>query len=313
MQLTYIATLALLSAYAALASCQEMNVSLPLAYEAKILRASEISGQCPSSDQRNTTFTEIKEEIGKIIQDYVIPIIQDAPIEPTVSPSNSTAPCCGEENTGWTQAVFLNMTDTSYNCPGSLVQYETPKRSCGRGSSTKGCFSTSFSVNSQSYSKVCGRIIGYQVGPTTAFRQSTNDIDSRYISGVSLTYGSSPRKHIWSFAAALGHSYGATWNCPCTSIAYTSPPSGPSFVEGSYFCETGTNSFEMDTFYPDNPLWDGKGCKDTSTCCELNNPPWFCQDLSESTTEAIEMRLCSNWHSTDLEDTPIELIELYIK
>ena len=112
MQLTYIATLALLSAYAALASGQEMNVSLPLAYEAKIFRASEISGQCPSSDQRNTTFTEIKGEVRKIIQDYVLPIIQDAPIEPTVSPSNSSSPCCGEENTGWTQAVFFNMTDT---------------------------------------------------------------------------------------------------------------------------------------------------------------------------------------------------------
>ena len=87
----------------------------------------------------------------------------------------------------------------------------------------------------------------------------------------------------------------------------------PSFIEGSYFCETGTDSYTFDTFYPDNPLWDGKGCKDTSTCCELNNPPWFCQDLSESTTEAIEMRLCSNQSPTELEDTPVELIELYIK
>lgn len=110
------------------------------------------------------------------------------------------------------------MTNTSYNCPENLVLYETPKRSCGQGLHFEGCLSTSFSIG-RSYNKVCGRITGYQYGPTTAFYGSSNNIDSRYINGVSLTYGSSPRRHIWSFAAALGTSYGtALALAPDTSL-----------------------------------------------------------------------------------------------
>ncbi len=220
-------------------------------------------------------------------------------------------PCCSGDAVGWTQVAYLDMSNTSYSCPGSLVLYETPKRSCGRGSSHRGCISTLFSVNGQFYSKVCGRITGYQVGGTTPFFRSTNDIDSRYINGVSLTYGSSPRQHIWSFASALGHMYGSEWNCPCT--ANTTTPDVPSFINDNYFCETGTDTYTRGTFYSNKPLWDGEGCKDSSTCCEFNNPPWFCRELTESTTEDIEMRLCSSYHATELEDTPLELIELYIK
>ena len=311
MELAHIATLVFLSAFAASATSQSVNVSLPIAYEAKILQAVEVPGECPAFNQINATLTEIKVEIARLIQDYVTPVIQNTSVGPTV-PTQSL-PCCGEDAAGWTRVAYYNMTDTSYNCPGSLVLYETPKRSCGRGSSYNGCLSTSFRVNSRSYSKVCGRIIGYQVGPTTAFYGSTGNIDSRYISGVSLTYGSSPRQHIWSFVAALGHSYSYHWNCPCTSIGYTTTVTVPAFMNGNYFCETGTNTYVNDRFYPDKPLWDGEGCQDTSTCCNFNNPPWFCQNLTQPTTEDIEMRLCTNSNPAQPNDTPLELIELYIK
>lgn len=265
-------------------------------------------GVCPTSTERNMTFTEIKSELRRLIRGYVVP---NTSVESAV-PINSP-PCCGGNTTGWVQIAFYNMTNTSYNCPGSLVRYDTPKRSCGRGSSYNGCLSTFFSVNGRSYSKVCGRIIGYQVGPTTPFYQSTGNIDSRYICGVSLTYGSSPRKHIWSFAAALGHSYDYQWNCPCTSIGYQRNVTVPAFINGNYFCETGIDRYRQNTFYPDHPLWDGEGCRATSTCCAFNNPPWFCQNLTQPNTEDIEMRLCSSYSTGDLEDTPLELIELYIK
>lgn len=309
MEVIYVSVaLSLLGAFATPGASQGMNLSFPIVYEAKIL---ESIGQCPSTSERDVTFTEIKAEIQKTTQDYVIPLIQNVPIEPTVPPYSPSY--CGEDASLWTQVAYFNMTDTSYDCPEGLLLYEEPRRSCGRGSSVKTCLSTSFSVSGQSYTSVCGRIIGYQVGPTTAFYASTNDIDSRYISGVSLTYGSSPRQHIWSFAGALGHSYSYEWNCPCTSIGYTSTASVPSFVGDSYFCETATDSYIYDFFYSDNPLWDGKGCRDTSTCCDFNNPPWFRQNLTEPTTEDIEMRLCHNQSPTELEDTPLELIELYIK
>ena len=81
-----------------------------------------------------------------------------------------------------------------------------------------------------------------------------------------------------------------------------------------YYCETGRRIGTTEgLFYEDaDPLWDGEGCGSTSTCCEFNNPPWFCKQLPQPTTEDIEVRICSS-RETDSEDTPIELIELYIQ
>ena len=59
-----------------------------------------------------------------------------------------------------------------------------------------------------------------------------------------------------------------------------------------------------------DPLWDGEGCGDTSTCCEFNSPPWFCRDLPESTTDDIELRLCSDQDISN-EDTGIEIVNIY--
>ena len=75
MELAHIATLVFLSAYAASATSQSVNVSLPIAYEAKLLQAVEVPGECPAFNQRNATLTEIKVEIARLIQDYVTPVL----------------------------------------------------------------------------------------------------------------------------------------------------------------------------------------------------------------------------------------------
>ena len=41
-------------------------------------------------------------------------------------------------------------------------------------------------------------------------------------------------------------------------------------------------------------MWDGKGRRGSSTCCEFNNPPLFCKDLPQPTTDDIELRLCAD-------------------
>ena len=102
---------------------------------------------------------------------------------------------------------------------------------------------------------------------------------------------------------------------PSNAHALTlSGASVPSFVGNDYYCETGrTTGTTEGLFYEDaDPLWDGEGCGSTSTCCEFNNPPWFCKQLPQPTTEDIEVRICSS-RETDSEDTPIEHIELYIR
>ena len=65
-------------------------------------------------------------------------------------------------------------------------------------------------------------------------------------------------------------------------------------------------------FYPNDPLWDGQNCVVTSSCCEFNNPPWFTKTLNASTTDDIELRICTT-NSLQLEDVPLELIELYVQ
>ena len=49
-------------------------------------------------------------------------------------------------------------------------------------------------------------------------------------------------------------------------------------------------------------------------CCELSYPPgvtavWFCRQLPQTTTDVIEARICRDFSA---DDTPIELVELYV-
>lgn len=96
--------------------------------------------------------------------------------------------------------------------------------------------------------------------------------------------------------------------CPCDGTGYIAPP----YVEEDYFCETGNNDINPNTFFfSEDPLWDGKGCGPRSiSCCQDNNVPWFTRTLPSSITEDIEMRVC---RESALAEVAIELIELYIK
>ena len=74
------------------------------------------------------------------------------------------------------------------------------KRTCGRASSSDlSCDSVFFPVSGELYSQVCGRIRAYQWGLPDAFKGYNHDgqttIDSAYVSGVAVMYGS-PRQHI---------------------------------------------------------------------------------------------------------------------
>ena len=41
--------------------------------------------------------------------------------------------------------------------------------------------------------------------------------------------------------------------------------------------------------------------------------PWFTKALGETTTDDIEVRVCGNESPTGDEDTPLSLIELFVK
>ena len=48
------------------------------------------------------------------------------------------------------------------------------------------------------------------------------------------------------------------------------------------------------------------------TCCDPPNFPWFCKELPQPTTDNIEFRICGNNIVSD-EDTPVDLVQLYIQ
>ena len=220
---------------------------------------------------------------------------------------------CGGEG-GWMRVASVKMAQSGANCPQGLTQrLINGNNYCGR--SIIGCQSNVFSTHGLSYSHVCGRLRGYQYGGPDAFNASIieqyTSVDSNYVDGASITYGSNPRKHVWTFAAGV-RSYALTRNdCPCnTGNSYQAP----SFIGSDYYCESGRVSINNAVILYNDPLWDGQQCTSLEgPCCTHPNMPWFIKTLSENTTENIELRLCGDDSPTGDEDVLLELIELYIK
>ena len=223
---------------------------------------------------------------------------------------------CGGITGGWMRVTRLNMTNSSHTCPAGLKLLTTPKRLCAKNIDGAGCSSATFNLHGIRYTHVCGKIIGYQQKTPDAFCRYYHNrrltIDDNYVDGISLTHGRNPRKHIWTFAAALDEVNHGCNVCPCTNIhsAVTIPI--PPYVGSDYFCDTASASRYQYKFYPDDPLWDGQGCGRLNTCCAFNNPPWFMKELPSSTSDDIEMRLCTDEAHSN-EDINFESVEVYVQ
>ena len=215
------------------------------------------------------------------------------------------------------QVADIDMSICTETCPEGLKTLTIgSKRLCAMNIAGAGCSSTSFTVHGVEYSRVCGKVIGYQQKSPDAFGPygSSRTLDDVYVDGISLTHGCSPRKHIWTFAAAL-HEVLTSFRrfiCPCTNIRNPTFIPIPPFVGNDYFCDTASEHSFQAKFYPDDPLWDGQGCGPLNTCCTFNTPPWFMKQLPSPTTDDIEMRLCAD-QSRNNEDITVETIELYVR
>ena len=220
---------------------------------------------------------------------------------------------------GWRRVVYLDMSDSSITCPSGWNMTGYSKRTCGRFRTTPSriCDSAIFPIREE-YSRICGRIRAYQWGHPDAFAHyqynHVTTIDGAYVDGVSLTHGT-PRNHIWTFASGNSEgSINSVLSCPCdTSINI----SVPSFVEEDYFCESGINRRWVGgstdyTLHSNDTLWDGDGCLPSSTCCSRRNPPYFVKQLSNSTTDDIEARICLGDGFSN-ENIAVELVELYVQ
>ena len=218
--------------------------------------------------------------------------------------------CCSKNDGKWMRIAYLNMSDPSAQCPDGWREVQSsPIRTCRRQMDTN-INSVNYTSYGIPYSRVCGRIIAYQFGTPNgfgAFNRGLQTLDVAYVDGISVTYGH-PRNHIWTFAATTE----SRGTCPCI----TDRTAAPSFVNGAHFCEVGINN-DGSTFLDGNPLWDGQGCVASfGRCCQRNNPPWFCKQLNQPTTEDIELRIMGSVdsdNSLEEEDTPVELIEIFVQ
>ena len=220
---------------------------------------------------------------------------------------------CGNITGGWTRVAHINMTSPEGTCPSPLLTIASP-RSCSR-SGGAGCSSVYLSTFGVPFTQVCGRAIGYQHHSADAFGGFgglSMTIDDPYVDGLSITYDSTPRRHLWTYAA--GHSEsGLTGltslaNCPCAAASGKQPPS---FVEDHYYCESGNVADHENQWYADDPLWDGDDCPTGNTCCDPPNLPWFNRIIDPPSTADIELRVCRD-EGSETEDVAVELFELYV-
>ena len=259
------------------------------------------AGTCPPQEKKDAVIQNITASIRNITSQINTP-------NRDIMSSN-----CGPGQ--WYQMAHLNMSDPSQQCPSAWREYNTNGvRACGRPTTSSGSCPATFYTTSRQYSRVCGRAIGYQYGSPDAFGLGApRTIDSYYVYGLSITHGS-PRNHIWTYAAGTTEGgyiapYGS--NCPCVD-----PPSTralpPSFVGDNYYCESGNAGTSFLTYYlfTSDPLWDGEQCE-VECCSNGKSPPWFSVELSNPTTDDIEVRICNPQGIYD--DTPVQLLELYIQ
>ena len=202
---------------------------------------------------------------------------------------------CGGVTGGWMRVGFFDMADSSQLCPGSLKMREVSSvRMCTPVADAPGCSSVFFPPDDVKYSKVCGKIKGYYGSTLDGFsntgRGTSLSLDQNYVDGVSLTHSANPRKHIWTFTTTLGTNCGPV----------------PNYVGNDYFCDKGT----VGAYDYSKPMWDANCSGDTY--CQVNSPPWFFRDLSQPTTDDIEMRLCRDQGRGD-EDVLLERVEIYIQ
>ena len=103
----------------------------------KVLKSGD-NGQCPSMEERERARNELHQIIESAIASTTItptPTETTTPAISTLIPTTTstmsiTYTCNGTP--GWRRVAFIDMTDTSYNCPTGLNLTSYSKRTCGQ-------------------------------------------------------------------------------------------------------------------------------------------------------------------------------------
>ena len=245
---------------------------------------------CPSESVVADNLEQLRSRVNEII-DKELPFLQRA----------ITDGCPGE---GWVKVVDFNASA----CPVGLTK-ENGTQFC-RSTGNVHCVSL-YSNYSEGYSHVCGRALGYQVGPLTGFNRYASSVDDNYLDGISVTYGSSPRIHVWSFAVSGNPQ--STNRCPCdnSSCDETKQVVKNGTLQNHYFCDSATDEqlAELSKVYS-KPLWYEAGCLHNGCC---RSSPYFYRELEETTTSNLEVRICQDPTLRMLISVGVAKLELYVR
>uniref|UniRef100_A0A1X7VQ27 Uncharacterized protein n=1 Tax=Amphimedon queenslandica TaxID=400682 RepID=A0A1X7VQ27_AMPQE len=204
--------------------------------------------------------------------------------------------------------IWTSVTHFETECPKGFSIYENAIKGCGRprNTSTGSCSSVQYKAHNMTYSHVCGIVNGYQYGSPDAlsgFNRSLS-IDDPYVDGISITHGTSPRQHIWTYMAAYSERQRV---CPCFGTNRTVP----NFIGDYYSCESGNSNLvaDINMLYTEDTLWDACLCRyDEVPCCKKGS---FNVALPKTTSDDIELRVCAD-EGTDNEDVPFTSVGIFI-
>ena len=221
---------------------------------------------------------------------------------------------------GWMRVGYLNMSQPGATCPPGLNTYNFSGINyplCDRlHNNENGCSSALFSPLNISYQHVCGNIRGYQYRVTDGiypnYGGGVNSLDGPYVDGISITTHGTTRQHLWTYICGNAENKDNYQSCPCNT---GSSATVSSFVGNNYYCESGADdgysSFPNAIFT--DVLWDGQNCNfKEHPCCNNPKMPWFVRTLNQSTTDDIELRLCTSEGYPD-EAVPVDFFEFYVR
>jgi hypothetical protein len=225
---------------------------------------------------------------------------------------------CG--NGVWMRTGYFNLTQGDA-CPYPLQRFQANRKWYCRRNAKQVCTSVYFNSYGHKYTEVCGMIEAYQYGGMWAFyyaQRYPSLEQGYYVYGVSISHGTSPKQHLWTYAVGVRANPTTTIHqtgyCPCTRLGSTATL--PSFLQNDYYCDSGNpsgSSFIHSHLYPDQ-LWDNSGpsCVSGSTCCHNPNQPWFKKKLGQTTSDDVEFRWC-DWNTGHIKATATRSMELYIR
>ena len=204
---------------------------------------------------------------------------------------------CNGTTGGWRRVAYLNTSGSDpVRCPNSLEVRSDPN-SCIRSEYLPGCSSVNYHSYGISYSQICGRVHAHRFGSLDGFQNFGYDrnnatLEGNYVDGVSLTYGRSPRSHIWTFAASININSDGCLVCDRER---------PGYIGREYSCEL----LPRCTSYDPSPshLWDEYQCVGGSV---------FYRQLTQHTTDDIEMRVCRDQERGG-EDVLLTFVDIYVQ